>query len=145
MKKAIERFREPKDREFSDVDLPITTENFDPTLNRANTNHCLLVAREKGNTVFVVVGTKWTEGSKFLFCFANHMYFFSIDERVVICYDLQMNNGNMDKFFAVQSEIDDAIRMEGKRKFVVDEDIEKEKKNNRYDKKKVDNKRPKRK
>jgi hypothetical protein len=66
MKKAIEQFREPEDRQFADVDLPITTENFDPALNRANTNHCLLVAREKGNTIFVVVGTKWTEGSKFV-------------------------------------------------------------------------------
>jgi hypothetical protein len=56
-----------------------------------------------------------------------------------------MNNGNMEKLFAAQVEIDDAIRMEGKRKFVVDEEAEKEKKSARYDKKKVDNKRPKRK
>jgi hypothetical protein len=40
----------------------------------------------------------------------------------VVCYDLEMNEANVQKFFDVQEEVDIAIEDMRKRKFIVDKD-----------------------
>jgi hypothetical protein len=40
----------------------------------------------------------------------------------VVCYDLEMNEHNVQKFFDVRDEVDMAIEDMRKRKFIVDKD-----------------------
>jgi hypothetical protein len=76
MKDEMEPFREKASRRFDPSVLPITTANFNPTLADATTNHCLMVVSDNGQTLFLIVGTRWTEGEVYIVCIyiSIHVY-----------------------------------------------------------------------